>query len=103
MATSVCLATIADTPARLVVGTYPAQTGLRTLLFGSGQPNRAAGMIEAWDFDGDAGVLRVVPAPGRAAHERQVPLASLINLSWGFRLRGAGSWDDPDDSHFEVR
>jgi hypothetical protein len=40
-------------------------------------------MIEAWDFDGDAGVLRVVPAPGRDAQERQVPLASLINLSWG--------------------
>jgi hypothetical protein len=60
-------------------------------------------MIEAWDFDGEAGVLRVVPAPGRAAQERQVPLASLINLSWGFRLQGTGSWDDPDDSHFEVR
>ena len=103
MATAVCLTVIADTPSRLVVGTYPAKTGLHTLLFGSGQPDRAAGMIEAWDFDGDAGVLRVVPAPGRAAHERQVPLASLINLSWGFRRQGAGSWDDPDDSHFEVR
>jgi hypothetical protein len=103
MPTTVCLAIIADAPARLVVGTYPAKASFLTFLLGSGQPNRAAGMIEAWDFDGGAGVLRVVPAPGRAAHERQVPLASLINLSWGFRLRGAGSWDDPDDSHFEVR
>jgi hypothetical protein len=60
-------------------------------------------MIEAWDFDGDAGVLRVVPAPGRDAQERQVPLASLINLSWGFRHQGTDFRDDADDSHFEVR
>jgi hypothetical protein len=40
-------------------------------------------MIEAWDFDADAGVLRVVPASGGEAQERQVPLPSLINLSWG--------------------
>jgi hypothetical protein len=60
-------------------------------------------MIEAWDFDGDAGVLRVVPAAGRAAQERQVPLASLINLSWGFRLQGTEFRDDVDDSHFELR
>jgi hypothetical protein len=103
MVTSVCLAVLADTPTRLVVGAYPAKTGLHPFLFGSGQPNRAAGLIEAWDFDGDAGVLRVLPAPGRDAHEQQVPLASLINLSWGIRLQGTGSWDDPDDAHFEVR
>ena len=40
-------------------------------------------MIEAWDFDSDACVLRVVAACGGDATERQVPLASLINLSWG--------------------
>jgi hypothetical protein len=103
MATPVCLAIIAEAPARLVIGTYPAKAGLHTLLFGSGHPNRDAGMIEAWDFDGDAGVLRVVPGPGSAAQERQVPLASLINLSWGFRLQGTGYRDDADDSHFELR
>ncbi|HEV3260257.1 MAG TPA: hypothetical protein VG013_25600 [Gemmataceae bacterium] len=91
MATNVCLAIIADSPARLVVGTYPAHLGL---LFGSDQPNRAAGMIEAWDFDRDAGVLRVVPAPGPDAQERQVPLASLINLSWGSNSPWGSSWDE---------
>jgi hypothetical protein len=97
MATNVCLTIIADSPARLVVGTYPAYLGL---LFGSDQPNRAAGMIEAWDFDGDAGVLRVVPAPGPDAQERQVPLASLINLSWG----GLQETSISDEySHYEVR
>jgi hypothetical protein len=60
-------------------------------------------MIEAWDFDADAGVLRVVPAPGRDAPERQVPLASLINLTWGFRLQGTDFREDADDSHFAVR
>jgi hypothetical protein len=80
MATNVCLAIIADSPSRLVVGTYPASW---SLLHGSDQPNRAAGLIEAWDFDGSAGVLRVVPAAGPAAQERQIPLASLIDLSWG--------------------
>jgi hypothetical protein len=103
MATTVCLAVIADSPARLIVGTYEATTGLLSLLFGSGQPKRDAGMIEAWDFDADLGVLRVVPAPGSTAQERQIPLSCLVNLSWGFRLSGTGSRDDMDDSHFEVR
>jgi hypothetical protein len=92
MATNVCLAIIEDSPARLVVGTYPAHLGL---LFASDQPNRAGGMIEAWDFDGGAGVLRVVPAPGSAAQERQVRLASLISLSWG-------STSD-EDEFYQVR
>jgi hypothetical protein len=57
-------------------------------------------MIEAWDFDGDAGVLRVVPAPGPDAQERQVPLGSLINLSWG----GVQETSMSDEySHYEVR
>jgi hypothetical protein len=100
MATDVCLAVIADEPSRLIVGTYPAQGGLHKFLFGSGQPDRAAGMIEAWDFDGDAGVLRVVPAPAADAQERQVPLASLINLSWG----GLQETSISDEySHYEVR
>ena len=100
MATTVCLATIAEAPARLVVGTYPARAGFHTLLFGSGQPDRAAGMIEAWDFDGDAGVLRVVPAAGSAAPARQVPLASLVNLTWG----GVHETSVSDEHfHYEVR
>jgi hypothetical protein len=57
-------------------------------------------MIEAWDFDGDAGVLRVVPAPGGDAQERQVPLASLINLTWG----GVQETSVSDEyQHYEVR
>jgi hypothetical protein len=97
MATKVCLAIIADSPSRLVVGTYPAHLGL---LFRSDQPNRDAGMIEAWDFDADAGVLRVAPASGGDAQERQVPLASLLNLSWG----GVQENNIPDEyRYYEVR
>jgi hypothetical protein len=52
-------------------------------------------MIEAWDFDGDAGVLRVIPVPGPDVHEREVPLASLINLSWG----STSPWGSTLDEH----
>ena len=56
-------------------------------------------MIEAWDFDGDAGVLRVVPASGSDAQEQLIPIASLINLSWG----GVRENDLPDEyRYYEV-
>jgi hypothetical protein len=64
------------------VATYPAVAGLRKFLWGSAKPNFAAGLIEAWDCDRDAGVLRVVAVPGSAAPDRQIPLASLTVLSW---------------------
>jgi len=56
--------------------------GLHKLLSGSAKPNYAASMIEAWDCDRNAGVLRVVAAPGSTAPDRQIPLASLTILSW---------------------
>jgi hypothetical protein len=57
-------------------------------------------MIEAWDFDGAAGVLRVFPAPGGDVQEQQVPLASLINLTWG----GVRETSISDEyQHYEVR
>jgi hypothetical protein len=39
-------------------------------------------MLEGWDFDCDAGVVRFAPAPGSAWPDREVPLASVTRLTW---------------------
>jgi hypothetical protein len=96
----VCLKVIADEPSRFIVGTNPAATGLRKLIWGSDRISPSAQMIEAWDFDGDGGLLRVHSAPECAVQERSLPLASLVNLSWGV-VREASFSDE--DSHYEVR
>jgi hypothetical protein len=57
------------------------------------------GRIEEWDFDRDAGVLRVAPAPGSDASGRQFPLASLTRLTWG----GLEETSGPDGySNYDV-
>ena len=100
MATDVCLAVVADEPSRFIVGTFRAASGLDKLLWGEGRFDRSAGPIETWDFDGDAGVLRAVTAAGPAAPVRQVPLASLVNLTWGGVHETSVS---DEDFHYEVR
>src|SRR5262249_33550396 len=81
-------------------GTFPAASGWDKLLWGADRFDRSAEPIETWDFDGAAGVLRVVPAAGSAAPVRQVPLASLVNLTWG----GAHETSVSDEHfHYEAR
>ena len=100
MATDVCLAVVADESSRFVVGTFRAASGLDKLLWGEGRFDRSAEPIETWDFDGDAGVLRARTAAGPAAPVRQVPLASLVNLTWG----GVHETTVLDEHfHYEVR
>jgi hypothetical protein len=100
MATNVCLAVISDEASRFVVGTYPAVTGLNKLLWGSAQINRSADMIEGWDFDGGAGVLRVAAPAGSATPVREIPLSLLVNLTWG----GVRETSFSDEYfHYEVR
>jgi hypothetical protein len=100
MATDVCLAVVADEPSRFIVGTFPAASGLDNLLWGAERFDRSAEPLETWDFDGHAGVLRVVTAAGSAAPVRQVPLASLVNLTWG----GVHETSVLDEHfHYEVR
>jgi hypothetical protein len=100
MPTDVGLAVIADESSRFVVGTFPAARGLDKFLWGAEQVDRSAEPIEGWDFDGNAGVLRVMAAAGSATPGAQVPLASLVNLTWGGvnESRVADEW-----CHYEVR
>jgi hypothetical protein len=98
MAINVCFSFIMDTPSRLVVGTYPAAAGIDKFLWGSAKPNLAAGMIEGWEFDRDAGVLRIASAPGSVAPSQEFPLESLTRLTWGGRDAGgiSGEYSDYD-------
>jgi hypothetical protein len=100
MAKEVCLAVISDEASRFVIGTYPVVCGLQRLLWGSAQFDRNAEMIEGWDFDREAGVLRVAYDPGSAKPVREIPLEILVNLSWGCVNESRVSDEDP---HYEVR
>ena len=82
MPINVCLAIVADTPTRLVVGVYPPATGVRSLLGGTRKPDLQCQMLEGWDFDCDAGVIRFAPSPTSAWPDHEVPLASLTRLTW---------------------
>jgi hypothetical protein len=100
MATDICLVVVADEPSRFIVGTFPTARGLDRLLWSADRFDRSAEPIETWDFDGEAGVLRVVTAARAAAPVRQVPLASLVNLTWG----GVHETTVLDEHfHYEVR
>jgi hypothetical protein len=83
MGINVSLTIITDTPSRLVVGTCRPAGGIIRFLGDSARPDLPPDMIEGWDFDCTAGVLRVVPVPGSAATEQQFPLESLTRLTWG--------------------
>jgi hypothetical protein len=82
MATNVCLAVVRDTPTRLFVGTYPPATGTHQLLGGSVTPDLECQMFEGWEFDFDAGVVRLAPAPGSVWPDQAILFESVTRLTW---------------------
>jgi hypothetical protein len=97
MPINVCLAIVRDAPTRLIVGTYPPEVG--GFPWASAKPDRSCPVIESWDFDCDAGVVRVSSAYGSAASDRQIPLVSFFRLTWG----GVPETPSSDEySHYDL-
>jgi hypothetical protein len=89
----VTVAVVADTPSRLVLGTFPATGGMHKFLLGSALPDRSMPPIEAWDFDCEAGVLTILPPEGTPTDKTPAPitLAAITRLGWNGVEETSGS------------